>query len=93
MTPIFPFFLINLVFSVTKIRPLSFYWVSQLGMLFGTALFINAGTQISNINSTQDIFNKYVIISLILIAIMPILIKKTINFIKGKNNENISQIK
>ena len=93
MTPIFPFFLINLVFSVTKISPLSFYWVSQLGMLFGTALFINAGTQISNINSTQDIFNKYVIISLILIAIMPILIKKIINFIKGKNNERVSQIK
>jgi uncharacterized membrane protein YdjX (TVP38/TMEM64 family) len=93
MTPIFPFFLINLVFSVTKIKPLSFYWVSQLGMLFGTALFINAGTQISNINSTQDIFNKYVIISLILIAIMPILIKKIINFIKGKKNERVSQIK
>lgn len=90
MTPIFPFFLINLVFSVTKIKPVSFYWVSQLGMLFGTSLFINAGTQISNINSTQDIFNKYVIISLILIAIMPILIKKIINFIKGKNNERIS---
>jgi len=62
-------------------------------MLFGTALFINAGTQISNINSKQDIFNKYVIISLILIAIMPILIKKIINFIKGKNNERVSQIK
>ena len=93
MTPIFPFFLINLVFSVTKIRPLSFYWVSQLGMLFGTALFINAGTQISNINSTKDIFDKYVIISLILIAILPILIKKIINFIKGKNNERVSRIK
>ena len=90
MTPIFPFFLINLVFSLTKIKAFSFYWVSQLGMLFGTALFINAGTQIANINSTQEIFNKYVIISLVFIAIMPIIIKKSMNFIKDKKNERIS---
>ena len=85
MTPIFPFFLINLVFSVTKIKASSFYLVSQLGMLFGTALFINAGTQIANINSTKDIFNKYVILSIVLIAIMPIFLKKGVKFIKGKN--------
>ncbi len=84
MTPIFPFFLINLLFSVTKIKASSFYLVSQVGMLFGTALFINAGTQIANIKSTQDIFNKYVIISIILIAIMPIIIKKSREIIKGK---------
>ena len=59
-------------------------------MFFGTALFINAGTQISNIDSIQDIFNKYVMISIILIAIMPIFIKKIINLIKGKNIERIS---
>ena len=76
MTPIFPFFLINLLFSVTKIKALQFYIVSQIGMLLGTFLFINAGTQLSKINSIEDIFNKYVIISLILIALIPIVIKK-----------------
>ena len=76
MTPIFPFFLINLVFSVTKIKALQFYIISQIGMLLGTLLFINAGTQISKINSIEDILNKYVIISLVLIALIPIVIKK-----------------
>ena len=83
MTPIFPFFLINLVFSVTKIKALQFYIVSQIGMLLGTLLFINAGTQLSKINYIEDIFNKYVIISLVLIAFMPIVIKKIFSHYKS----------
>ena len=83
MTPIFPFFLINLLFSVTKIKALQFYIVSQIGMLFGTLLFINAGTQLSKINSVEDIFNKYVIISLVLIALFPIVIKKILVYYKS----------
>ena len=76
MTPIFPFFLINLLFSVTKIKALEFYLISQIGMLLGTLLFINAGTQLSKINSIEEIFNMYVILALILIALIPILVKK-----------------
>ena len=83
MTPIFPFFLINLLFSVTKIKALQFYIVSQIGMLFGTLLFINAGTQLSKINSVEDIFNKYVIISLVLIALFPMVIKKIFVYYKS----------
>ncbi len=83
MTPIFPFFLINLVFSVTKIKALQFYIISQIGMLLGTLLFINAGTQISKINSIEDILNKYVIISLVLIALIPIVIKKIFFYCKS----------
>ena len=82
MTPIFPFFLINLLFSVTKIKALQFYIVSQIGMLLGTLLFINAGTQLSKINSIEDVFNKYVIISLVLIALIPIVIKKIFVYYK-----------
>ncbi len=83
MTPIFPFFLINLLFSVTKIKALQFYIVSQIGMFLGTLLFINAGTQISKINSIEDIFNKYVIISLVLIALIPLAIKKIFVYYKS----------
>jgi len=84
MVPIFPFFLINLLFSVTKIKAFNFYIASQIGMLLGTALFINAGTQISKIKSLEDILDKYVIISLILIAILPLLIKKVLQIFKFK---------
>tara|TARA_E500000178_G_scaffold344256_1_gene392198 strand:+ start:299 stop:994 length:696 start_codon:yes stop_codon:yes gene_type:complete len=83
MIPIFPFFLINLLFSVTQIRALNFYIASQIGMLLGTLLFINAGTQLSKINSIEDIFNKYVIISLVLIALIPIVIKKIFVYYKS----------
>ena len=64
-----------------------FYFVSQLGMLLGTSLFINAGTQLSRINSVKDVLNKYVIISLILIATLPLIVKKVINYIKEKKND------
>ena len=52
-------------------------------MLLGTLLFINAGTQISKINSIEDIFNKYVIISLVLIALIPIVLKKIFVYYKS----------
>ena len=83
MTPIFPFFLINLLFSVTKIKAVQFYIVSQIGMFLGTLLFVNAGTQISKINSIEDILNKYVIVSLILIALMPLVVKKIFDYFKS----------
>ena len=83
MTPIFPFFLINLLFSVTQIKALNFYIVTQIGMLLGTSLFINAGTQLSKINSIEDIFNKYVIMSLVLIALIPMVVKKIFVYYKS----------
>ena len=83
MTPIFPFFLINLLFSVTKIKAVQFYIVSQIGMFLGTLLFVNAGTQMSKINSIEDILNKYVIMSLILIALMPLVVKKIFDCFKS----------
>ena len=84
MTPIFPFFLINVLFSVTKIKPKNFYFVSQLGMFLGTSLFINAGTQLSKINTINDVLNKHIIVSLVLIAIIPLLIRKSLDFLKRK---------
>ncbi len=71
------------MFSVTKIKALQFYIVSQIGMLLGTLLFINAGTQLAKINSIEDILNKYVIISLVLIALIPIVLKKIFVYYKS----------
>ena len=71
------------MFSVTKIKALQFYIVSQIGMLLGTLLFINAGTQLAKINSIEDILNKYVIISLVLIALIPIVLKKIFIYYKS----------
>ena len=75
LSPIFPFFIINLVFGLTKMRAIEFYLVSQVGMFVGTAIFVNAGVQIGNLNSIDDILTLKVIMSLTLIGIFPLIIK------------------
>ena len=75
LSPIFPFFIINLVFGLTKMRALEFYLVSQVGMFVGTAIFVNAGVQIGNLNTIEEILTLKVIMSLTLIGVFPLLIK------------------
>ena len=75
LSPIFPFFIINLVFGLTKMRAVEFYLVSQVGMFVGTVIFVNAGVQIGNLNSIEEILTLKVIMSLTLIGIFPLLIK------------------
>ena len=75
LSPIFPFFIINLVFGLTKMRALEFYLVSQVGMFIGTAIFVNAGVQIGNLNSIEEILTLKIIMSLTLIGIFPLLVK------------------
>ena len=75
LSPIFPFFIINLVFGLTKMRTLEFYLTSQVGMFIGTAIFVNAGVQIGNLNSIEEILTLKIIMSLTLIGIFPLLVK------------------
>ena len=75
LSPVFPFFIINLVFGLTKMKTFQFYLVSQVGMFIGTAIFVNAGAQIGSINSIEEILTTKIIISLTLIGIFPLIIK------------------
>jgi len=75
LSPVFPFFIINLVFGLTKMKTFQFYLVSQVGMFIGTAIFVNAGAQIASINSIEEILTAKIIISLTLIGIFPLMIK------------------
>jgi uncharacterized membrane protein YdjX (TVP38/TMEM64 family) len=84
LSPIFPFFIINLVFGLTKMKTLEFYIVSQIGMFIATAIFVNAGVQIANINSLEEILGFKIIASLTLIGIFPLLIKYIYNIIKNE---------
>ncbi|WP_428080366.1 TVP38/TMEM64 family protein [Candidatus Pelagibacter sp.] len=84
LSPIFPFFIINLVFGLTKMKTLEFYIVSQIGMFIATAIFVNAGVQIANINSLEEILSFKIIASLTLIGIFPLLIKYIYNIIKNE---------
>jgi pyruvate/2-oxoglutarate dehydrogenase complex dihydrolipoamide dehydrogenase (E3) component/uncharacterized membrane protein YdjX (TVP38/TMEM64 family) len=73
--PIFPFFLVNIAMALTRIRAWTFYWVSQLGMLPGTILFVNAGSQLAEIDDPSDILSPGVLASFALLGLFPWLSK------------------
>lgn len=75
LIPVFPFFLINLLMGLTPIATLRFYLVSQLGMLPGTAVYLNAGTQLAQIDSLSGIVSPSVLISFALLGLFPVIAK------------------
>ena len=82
LSPIFPFFIINLVFGLTKMKTLEFYIISQIGMFIATAIFVNAGVQISNLNSLEEILSFKIVASLTVIRLFPLLVKYIYKMIK-----------
>ncbi|WP_395615914.1 TVP38/TMEM64 family protein [Sphingorhabdus sp.] len=71
LIPVFPFFVINLLMGLTRIKTGTFFWVSQLGMLPATIVFVNAGTQISRIESTAGLLSPMLIASFVALALFP----------------------
>ena len=84
LIPVFPFFVINLVMGLTKMKLTTFYWVSQLGMLAGTAVFINAGKELGKIDSISGILSPGLIGSFVILGLFPLLVKKLVTFIQGR---------
>ncbi|KKK77272.1 hypothetical protein LCGC14_2855280, partial [marine sediment metagenome] len=84
LVPIFPFFVINLVMGLTPIRVLVFYIVSQLGMLPGTLVYVNAGTQLAKVDSLQGILSPGLILSFVLLGIFPLVAKTIVSFVKSR---------
>ena len=76
LVPVFPFFLINLLMGLTQIPTRTFYWVSQLGMLAGTLVYVNAGTQLASINNLSDIISPGVLLSFALLGVFPLIAKR-----------------
>ena len=84
LVPVFPFFLVNLLMGVTGIKAWTFYWVSQIGMLAGTVLYVNAGTQLAEINSLSGILSPKLIFSFVLLGLLPLIGKAIVNKIKQR---------
>jgi pyruvate/2-oxoglutarate dehydrogenase complex dihydrolipoamide dehydrogenase (E3) component/uncharacterized membrane protein YdjX (TVP38/TMEM64 family) len=84
LVPIFPFFVINLVMGLTPIRTWTFYWVSQLGMLAGTLVFVNAGTQLAQIESLSGILSPAILGSFALLALFPFIAKRVVAWIEAR---------
>ena len=84
LLPVVPFFVINMVMGLTPLRTSTFYWVSQLGMLPGTLVYVNAGSELAKIESLGDILSPTLIGSFVLLGIFPLLVKKIISIIETK---------
>jgi len=82
LTPVVPFFIVNLLMGLTKIRAFTFYGVSQLGMLALTLVYVNAGTQLVNLRSLAGIASPALLGSLALMGFMPLLLKKVMPFLQ-----------
>ncbi|AKS42014.1 FAD-dependent oxidoreductase [Wenzhouxiangella marina] len=75
LVPVFPFWLINLLMALTRLKPWTFYWVSQLGMLPATLVFVNAGTQLAQVDSLGDVLSPGLIGALALLGLLPLLLR------------------
>ncbi len=84
LVPIFPFFLINLLMGLTTIRSWTFYWVSQVGMLAGTMVYVNAGTQLGELESASGILSPVLIGSFVLLGLFPLLAKRLLSLVKSR---------
>jgi len=84
LVPAFPFFVINLVMGLTPIKTRTFYWVSQLGMLLGTVVYVNAGTQLARIDSLKGILSPGLLLSFVLLGIFPLIAKKIVDTVKAR---------
>lgn len=84
LVPVFPFFLINLLFGLTAMRVRTFYWVSQLGMLAGTVVYVNAGTELARIDSLSGIVSPSLLLSFALLGLFPLIAKKLVEWVKMK---------
>ena len=84
LVPVVPFFVINLAMGLTPMRTWTYYWVSQLGMLAGTAVYVNAGTQLAAIDSLAGIVSPPMLLSLVLLGVFPLLARKLLDALQAR---------
>lgn len=84
LVPVLPFFVINLAMGVTPIKTWTFYWTSQLGMLAGTLVYVNAGTRLGQLDSLSGILSPGLIVSFVLLGVFPLIARRALAFYKKR---------
>jgi uncharacterized membrane protein YdjX (TVP38/TMEM64 family) len=92
LIPLFPFWMINLVMGLTMMPLRRFYWVSQLGMLAGTMVYVNAGKELSRIDSLQGILSPSLLLSFTLLGIFPLAVKKMLGLYRQRRTSTFSNL-
>lgn len=93
LVPIFPFFVINLAMGLTSMQLMTFYWVSQVGMLPGTMVYVNAGKELGQIESLSGILSPGLITSFVILGLFPITVKKILYLYKKKTGKLLPEEK
>ena len=88
LIPVFPFWLINLLWGLTKMPLRTFYWVSQVGMLPGTIVYVNAGKELGKIDSLSGILSPGLILSFVILGLFPLITKKLMALFKSKKGKS-----
>lgn len=84
LIPVFPFFVVNLLMGITKIKTSTYMWVSQIGMLPATIVYVNAGTRLSELESAAGILSPALLASFVALGVLPVASKKLLTMIKSK---------
>ena len=83
LVPAFPFFLVNLLLGLTAMKARTFYWVSQVGMLAGTIVYVNAGTQLAQLESLSGILSPALLGSFVLLGIFPLIARRIVEAVRA----------
>jgi uncharacterized membrane protein YdjX (TVP38/TMEM64 family) len=89
LIPAIPFWLINLAMGLTKMRIVTFYWVSQVGMLAGTIVYVNAGKELGRIETLSGILSPRLIGSFVLLGLFPITAKKLVGLYRARRGKSV----
>lgn len=84
LIPVVPFFVINLLMGLTKMKTWTYYWVSQIGMLAGTAVYVNAGTQLGQLESLKGIVSPGLLGSFVLLGLFPLIARKVVEAVQKR---------
>ena len=84
LVPLIPFFVINLLMGLTRMKTAVFYVASQIGMLAGTIVYVNAGTQLARIDSLRGILSPGLLGSFVLLGVFPLIAKKIVSVIQSR---------
>lgn len=92
LIPVFPFWIINLVMGLTTMSLWKFYWVSQIGMVAGTIVYVNAGKELAKIDSVKGILSPGLLVSFALLGIFPLVVKKLLTLYQRKRLHTTHQL-
>jgi pyruvate/2-oxoglutarate dehydrogenase complex dihydrolipoamide dehydrogenase (E3) component/uncharacterized membrane protein YdjX (TVP38/TMEM64 family) len=84
LVPAFPFFAINLAMALTSMNVITFFLVSQVGMLAGTFVFVNAGTELAQVKNLSDVLSAGLLMSFVLLGVFPLLAKWFVDWVKAQ---------